>query len=295
MDNQDKKINNNIVLAAMAAIILGILIAFYYSYAQSQNQISFLEEQKAILTEDLTLMKANIDNIKGANEVLEIEIQKSRENVERLLDSVGKLTFTIENLREYKSELRRLDARNDSLEIKNNFLKYTNNQLVERSEATQRELQVLRNSISEAEMTRRRIAQEAMEEQKTKVYLKIDNSRASGLRLKSGSRIQTNKASVVEKMEGCAVVKADALAAGSKKILYFQFLGPSMQVIADNANTINVNGNVYSKRAEFNFDGTTQDVCDAITFPKGSLTKGTYILNVFEDEKLLSRTEFQLK
>lgn len=295
MNSQDKKINNNIALAVMAAIILGILIAFYYSYAQSQNQINFLKEEKAILTEDLTLMKASLDNIKGANEVLEIEIQKSKENVERLLDSVGKLSFTIENLREYKTELRRLDAKNDSLEIKNNFLKYTNSQLIERGEATQKELEFLRTSISEAETAQRRMAKEAMEEQKTKVYLTIDNSRANGLRLKSGSRIQTNKASVVEKLEGCAVVMADAQSAGSKKILYFQFLGPSMQVIADNANTINVNGNTYSKRAEFNFDGTTQDVCDAITFPKGSLKKGTYILNVFEDEKLLSRTEFQLK
>jgi len=295
MDSQDKKINNNIILAAMAAIILGILIAFYYSYAQSKNQISYLEEQKAILTKDLTLMQADYENIKGANEVAEIEIQKSKETVERLLDSVGRLTFTIEKLREYKSELRRLDARNDSLEIKNNFLNYTNMQLTERSEKTQNELEQLRNSLGDAEAQQRKVAKEAMEARKVKVYLEIENTRANGVRIRNGDRIQTNKASVVEKIEGCAVVSADASSAGSQKILYFQLLDPDKQIIEDNANTITVNGNTYSKRVEFMFDGTQQEVCNAITFPKGSLEKGTYTLNVFEDEKLISATEFILK
>jgi hypothetical protein len=36
-------------------------------------------------------------------------------------------------------------------------------------------------------------------------------------------------------------------------------------------------------------------VCDFITIPEGSLTEGTYTLNVFEDEKLLASAEFQLK
>lgn len=279
----------------MAAIILGILIAFYYSYAQSKNQISFLEEQKVLLTKDLTLMKADIDQLRARDEVSEIELQKSKETVERLIDSVGRLTFTIEKLREYKSELRRLDARNDSLEIKNNFLKYTNNQLTERNEKSEQQIEQLLTSISEAEAEKIRVVKEAMEVRKTKVYLEIENSNANGLRLKNGKRIQTNKASVVEKLQGCAIVMADASSAGSKKIIYFQFLGPSMQVIEDNANTINVNGNVYSKRAEFMFDGTQTDVCKAITFPQGSLDKGTYTLHVWEDEKLLSTTEFILK
>ena len=295
MDDQDKKINSNLILAVMAAIILGILIAFYYSYAQSKSEISFLEDQKAILTKDLTLMKANIDQLEARDEVSEIELQKSKETVDRLLDSVGRLTFTIQKLREYKTELRRLDARNDSLEIKNNFLKYTNMQLTERNENTQTELDQLRNSLGDAEAEQRRVVKEVMAEAKTKVYLQIDNTTASAWRIKGGKGIQTNKASVVEKLEGYAVVAADPSLAGNKRILYFQFLGNNMQIIEDNATTINVNGNVYSKRHEFTFDGTQTDVRDVITMPEGSLNKGTYTLNVFEDEKLLDTTEFILK
>ncbi len=298
MDSQDKKFNNNIILAALAAIILGILIAFYYSYAQSKNQINFLQEEKAILVRDLTLMKADVDRLEARNMVDEIEIQKSKQDVERLLDSVGRLNFTIEKLREFKTELRRLEAKNDSLKLKNNFLRYNNTILADRYEETQKEIEELRvrsNSLAEIEALQRRKAQELMEEQKVKKYLEIENSRANGARIKGGKRILTNKASVVGKLEGCAIIANDSTVIGAQKIIYFQFLGPTMQIIEDNANTITVNGNTYSKRVEFVFDGNQKEVCNSITLPAGSLEKGTYTLNVFEDERLLSSTEFVLK
>ncbi len=78
-------------------------------------------------------------------------------------------------------------------------------------------------------------------------------------------------------------------------MLYLQFLGPDMGVIEDNANIVSVNGNIYSKRVELIYVGQELNICDFITVPEGSLEPGIYTLNVFEDEKLLSTTEFQLK
>jgi PAS domain S-box-containing protein len=124
MESQDTKFNYKIILAALVAVILAILIAFYYSYAQSKTQIDFLEQEKAILVKDLTIMKADVDRLSALNEVNEIELQDSKFKVQQLLDSVGKLNFTVERLREFKTELSRLEAKNDSLKLKNNFLRY---------------------------------------------------------------------------------------------------------------------------------------------------------------------------
>ena len=44
MDAQDNNFNYKIIFAALLAVIVGILIAFYYSYAQSKNQMGFLVE-----------------------------------------------------------------------------------------------------------------------------------------------------------------------------------------------------------------------------------------------------------
>jgi hypothetical protein len=298
MEGQVNKFNYNIILAAMVAVILGILIAFYYSYAQSKSQINYLEQEKSILVKDLTIMKADVDRLTALNEVNDIELQDSRYRVQQLLDSVGRLNFTVERLREYKSELRRLEAKNDSLKLKNNFLKYNNMLLSDKYEESKKQIEELRGkslSLAEAEALQRKKILELNKELKIKSYLKIQNSQGNGFRVKSGKPIQTNKASTIEKLRGCATISADAATRGSEKVIYFQFLSPEMRIIEDNANTITVQGNVYSKRVQFIFDGEETQVCDFVTLPQGSLVQGTYTLNVFEDERLLSSSEFQLK
>lgn len=298
MDGQDKKFNYKIILTALVAVIIGIPIVFYYSYAQSRSQIVFLERKKDLLVKELTLMKTDVDRLSALNEVYEIELESSKYRVQELLDSVGRLNFTVEKLREFKTELRRLEAKNDSLKLKNNFLKYNNMVLAEKNGKIEKEIEQLRaksSSLAEAEAQQRKITKELNKELKVKSYLKLRSTEGSGFRLRSGRPIKTNKASIIEKLRGCVTVIADASATNTQKVIYFQFLDPNMRVIEDNANTMTVNGNVYSKRVELRFSGEDTNVCDFITIPQGSLEEGNYSLNVFENEKLLSTTEFELK
>ena len=299
MDGQDTKFNYKIVLVALVAVVIGILIAFYYSYAQSKTQITFLEQEKELLVKDLTLMKTDVDRLSALNEVNEIELESSKYRVQELLDSVGRLHFTVEKLREYKTELRRLEAKNDSLKLKNNFLRYNNMLLNDKYNETKKQLEQLRSksvSLAEAEANQRKKITELNKELKSKSYLSLQGNEGSGFRMRSGNKpIQTNKASLIEKLRGCVTVLADITEMNTQKVIYFQFLNSDMRVIEDNANTISVNGNVYSKRVEFLFNGEDTTICDFITLPQGSLEEGTYRLNIFEDERLLSSSEFELK
>jgi hypothetical protein len=298
MDIQDNKFNYKIILAALVAVIIGILIAFYYSYAQSRTQINYLENEKGLLVKDLTLMKTEVDRLSALNEVNEIELQDSRYRVQELLDSVGRLNFTVAKLKEYKKELRELEIKHDSLKLKNNFLKYNNMLLSDKYEETREMIEELRgksSSLAEAEALLREKNKELSRELRIKSYLKLENSEGSGFRLRSGKPIKTTKASTIEKLRGCVTIMGNPNDRNEEKVIYFQFLGPNMGVIEDNANIISVNGNIYSKRVELISTGEELSVCDFITIPEGSLDPGTYTLNVFENEKLLSSSEFHLK
>lgn len=298
MNIQDSNFNYKIILAALVAVILGILIAFYYSYAQSKAQIGYLEEERNLLVKDLTLMKTEVDRLSALNEVNEIELQDSRYRVQQLLDSVGRLNFTVGKLREERKELRILEAKFDSLKLKNNFLQYNNMLLTEKYEETRTMIEELRGrsqTLAEAEALLREKNRELSRELRTKTYLKLEDAEGSGFRLRSSRPIKTNKASTIEKLRGCVTITANPEIQQEERVLYFQFLGPNMRVIEDNANIISVNGNIYSKRVEVLFMGEDIVVCDFITIPPGSLSEGTYTLNVFEDEKLLTSTEFELK
>ena len=298
MSPEENKFNYNIILAALVAVILGILIAFYYSYAQSKAQIDYLEEEKGLLVRDLTLMKTEVDRLAALNEVNEIELQDSRYRIQTLMDSVGKLNFTVNKLEESAKSLRILEARFDSIKLNNNFLKYNNLLLTQKYEEAQQQIRDLRGrstTLAEAEAALRQKNLELSEELKIKSYLSLDNAEGSGFRLRGGRPIKTNKASTIEKLRGCITIMGNPNSRGEEKVVYFQFLGPEMGVIEDNANTVSVSGNIYSKRVELIFMGEEMSVCDFITVPEGSLDPGQYTLNIFEGEKLLATTTFQLK
>ncbi len=298
MNFQDNRFNYKIIFAALLAVIVGILIAFYYSYAQSQAEISYLEQEKNLLVKDLTLMRTEVDRLSALNEVNEIELTDSRDRVQQLMDSVGRLQFDIQKLREYRTEFRKLEASYDSLKLKNNFLQYNNMVLNEKYEETRKMIEDLRGqsrSIAEAEARLREQNRELSMELRRKSYLTLTFPEGSGFRMRSGRPIRTNKASTIEKLRGCVTIAAGASSGVEEKVLYLQFLGPNMGVIEDNANTISVSGNIYSKRVEVIYTGEELNICDFITVPAESLTPGIYTLNVFEDEKLLASTEFQLK
>jgi predicted RNase H-like nuclease (RuvC/YqgF family) len=258
-----------------------------------------LEQEKAILVRDLTIMKADVDRLSAMNEMNEIELQDSKFKVQGLLDSVGRLNFTVEKLREFKTELRRLESKNDSLILKNNFLRYNNMLLTDKYDESRKQIEELRansSSLAEAEALQRRKILELNQKLKTKSYLKMANAEGSGFRLIRNTRpTKTNKASTIEKLRGCVTILADQSEANTEKIIYLQFLDPNKQIIEDNANTITVNGNIYSKRVEFVFTGIDTYVCEAITIPEGSLSEGNYTLNIFEDQRLIATSEFQLK
>jgi uncharacterized protein YoxC len=300
MESQDTKFNYKIISTALVAVIIAILIAFYYSYAQSKNNLKYLEDEKKLLVKDITLMKVEVDRLSGLNEAGDIELQTSRTSIQQLLDSVGRLNFSISKLKESQRALRVLELKFDSLKVKNNFLRYNNNLLADKYEKTRREIQELRgktNSLEQAEALVRQKNKELSKELKVKSYLQMAENSGEGyaFRMRGGRPIETNKASTVEKLRGCVTILANPNESGNIKVLYLQFLGPNMEVIEDNANTISVGGNTYSKRSEVVYLGKKIEMCDAITVPEGSLEEGIYTLNIFEDERLLSSAEFQLK
>lgn len=298
MNIQDTNFNNRIIFVTLIAVIIGILIAFYYSYAQSRQQITYLEEERTLLIKDLTLMRSEVDRLLALNEVNEIELEESRNRVEQLIDSVGRLNFNISKLKEYRKELRVLEARYVSIKLKNQELQFNNRELAQKYEQTREMLEDLKgktSSLAAAEELLRQKNQELSLELRRKSYLSMENPQGDGFRIRRERPIKSNKASSIVKLRGCVTVRGNPNVNMEEKVIYLQFLGPDMSIIEDNARLVTVNGNIYSKKVELIFTGEQMNVCDFITVPEGELESGIYTLNVFEDEKLLSTSEFRLK
>lgn len=298
MNFQESSVNNKIIFATLIAVIIGILIAFYYSYAQSQQQISYLEKERSLLIKDLSLIKSEVDRLLAFGEVKEIELQESESRVQLLLDSVSRLNFNISKIEQYRREMKTLEARYTNIKNKQEQLQSNNTELAEKYEETREMLEDLKgqtNSLAAAESELRERNEELSRELKRKSYLKLENPVGDGFRMRRDRPVKSGKASVISKLRGCVTVTGNPNTNMEEKVIYLQFLGPDMAIIEDNATLVAVNGNVYSKKVELIFTGEEMSVCDFITVPEGSLDKGIYTLNVFEEEKLLSTSEFRLK
>ncbi len=298
MDSQDNNLNYKIITAALSAVIIGILIAFYYSNAQSNNKIDFLESEKKILTNKFSLMQANIEHLSSENLVNDIDLKVANESISSLLDSIGQLNFDIDKYKENKRQLRIWQIKYDSLNLKYNSLSYNNtilSQSVIEAKKKAEQYKIQTNTLEEREESLRKTNRKLKNELKKKTYLKLNKTFSIGYRIRNGREIETNKASIIYKLRGCTNVNGNPNELNTAKTLYFQFLDPDKRVISHNANIINVNGNEYSKRVDLIYTGINKEVCDYINVPTGSLQSGMYTLNVFEEEKLLSSKEFELK
>ncbi|SFW53460.1 hypothetical protein [Cellulophaga fucicola] len=296
MDPQDNNLKYKVIIAALAAVILGILIAFYYSNAQSNSNITYLESQKKVLTDKLSTMQANIESLSSENEVSNIDLEVANSNVSMLLDSIGQLNFDIEKYAENKKALYKWQLKYDSLNIKYNSLKYSNVVLSESvQKAKKRAEQYKSQALALSEKEDLEDANNKKKDLTSKTYLKLNRTEALAFRIRGGRDINTNKANLISKIRACTVITGNPNDINLKKRLYLQFLNPNKSVIANNANIINVNGNEYSKAIDIIYTGVNEEICDNIKVPSGSLKAGIYTLNVFEDQKLLSSIEFELK
>jgi predicted RNase H-like nuclease (RuvC/YqgF family) len=298
MTFQDTNFNNRIIFATLIAVIIGILIAFYYSFAQSREQIRYLEKERSLLIRDLTSIKSEVDRLLAFSEVKEIELQESENRVQQLLDSVGRLNYNLSRIEQYRREMKTLEARYTNIKNKQEQLQSNNTDLAEKYEETRMMLEDLKgrtNSLAETESLLREKNQELSRELRRKSYLSLQDPLGDGFRLRRDRPVKTNKAASIVKLRGCVTVKGNPNTTMEEKVIYLQFLGPDMAIIEDNASLVAVNGNVYSKKVELVFTGEEMSVCDFITVPEGTLAEGIYTLNVFEDEKLLSTSEFRLK
>lgn len=298
MDSQDNNLKYKVIIAALAAVILGILIAFYYSNAQSNSNISYLEREKKMLTDKLSNMQASIESLSSEIEVNKIDLDVANNDVSRLLDSIGQLNFDSKKYDQNKRDLRKWQLKYDSLNMKYNALKYSNVVLSEtmqnaKKRAEQYKAQALAAAQNEENL--KDANSKLNKELKNKTYLKIRSSEVLAFRVRNDRDINTNKANLISRLRACTTISGNPNDINIEKRLYLQFLDPNKKVIANNTNIINVKGNEYSKAVDIIYTGVNEEICEHIKLPTGTLKPGMYTLNVFEEEKLLSSIEFELK
>ncbi|MFE3849237.1 hypothetical protein ACFX5D_14820 [Flavobacterium sp. LB3P45] len=294
MENQKSSSSLKAVIAVLAVLLVGSLV---YIFKMTSDTDVVKTELKTTLTEkesvmkDLQELKSTYDAAISENTSMSDELTQERDKVVNLMNDLSKSKGDVASLAKYKTQSIALQSKMKVLMAENEGLKKQNTTLT-----TQRDSAVV--VIGEAKKSNEALA--GQNEELSKVVekaakLTVLNTRGSAYKLKSsGKEVATDKASRADVLKISFTIAENQVAQSGTKSYYVQVIDSKNNVLGDKkTETFGDNTLTYSFVSNVNYENKTIDVTENLRgkdFPKG-----TYFVNIFDKDQLVSKTSFSLK
>ncbi|MEZ4797742.1 MAG: chromosome partitioning protein ParA [Flavobacteriaceae bacterium] len=295
MENKSGSNNNalKIILGIALALLVGTLFYTFNLKSEADETQKQLTEEKALVLKDLNNMAQQYDAAIGENEVANKKLVEARERIESLMDSLKVSENSVRSLWKYKKQFLALQDEMKSLMEENTALKESNALLAISLDSTKIQLQdriVFNDSLLAQNTELATIVEDA-------AVLSTVGLKGFGVIVRSsGKLIPTERAGRADKIRVCYTVAKNKLVAPGDKEFFVQVLDPKDNVLGLNEQ-IQFDESVlnYSLISKFNYESNNLDVCEFVEAKGKDFEKGRYIINVFDQNNLVSSTQFELK
>jgi hypothetical protein len=295
MENKSESNNNGlkVILGIAVVLLLGTAFYTYNLYNDSENTQRQLTEEKALVLKDLNNMAQQYDAAIGDNEVANAKLVEAKGRIEGLMDSLKVSDNNVRSLWRYKKKFLALQDEMDNILAENDSLKVENSFLATSLDSTKVRLEeriVFNDSLLAQNTELANIVEDA-------AVLSTVGLKGFGVIVRrSGKLIPTERASRSDKVRVCYTVSKNKLVADGDKEFFVQVLDPNDNVLGLN-DQIQFGENVlnYSLISKFNYESDNLDICDFVEARGDGFEKGRYIVNVFDQNNLVSTSQFELK
>ena len=281
-----------VLLLITNVIMLWLLMQRNKDVERTEQQVQTISTEKENVTHLLENMLASYDTLKTENEQITTEMDAQREQIEQLLDQVKRGNYDLAKVKKEAETLRRIMkgyvATIDSLNQANQLLTAENVTIrQELGEALgQREALQIRTEDLQGTIARGSV-------------LHTTSMEAGALFMRNnGKQVDTNRAKKAEMIKSCFTLGENRVTKAGDKMLYMRVISPDGKVLPANDpdNRFRFNGveGEYSARREVNYQNVPVDVC---VFWNGGqeLATGEYLVEIYENEALVSTASFNLK
>lgn len=290
--------NNNIGLKVALGIFLALFLgtAFYTSMLISDNKKdeALLVKEKKQVMNDLNVMAKQYDAAIGENDIANGKLVEARERIQGLMDSLKVSQNSVGSLWRYKKKYLALQEEMDDLLVENDRLKVENELLATSLDSTQIQL-AERSAFTDSLLVQNT---ELADVVKDAGALQTIGLKGYGvIERSSGKQIPTERARRSDKVKVCYTVAKNVLADAGDKELYVQIIDPRSNVLGAN-NQVEFEDQVlnYSLISRFNYENRNLNICEFVAQAgDDKFEKGRYIVNVFNENILISTSEFSLK
>jgi hypothetical protein len=294
MENQKSSSSLKAVIAVLAILLVGSLVYIFKMTSDAdlvKTELTSTMTEKESVMKDLQELKSTYDAAISENTSMSDELILERDKVVSLMSQLNKSKGDVASLSKYKSQFKSLQASMKLLITENENLKLANTTLITERDST---IVVLGESKRNVE------ALAGQNDELSKAIemgskLTVLNTSGSAFKLRSsGKQIETNKASRADVLRVKFTIAENAIAKSGTKTYYVQVIDGKNNVVGDKkAENFGDSVLTYSFVTNVNYENKTVQITEDL---KGKdFVKGTYFINIFNKDQLVSKTSFDLR
>jgi len=293
MENQQNNSSSSlkVIIAILAILLVGSLVYIYKITNDAkvvQTEFTKTLSEKELVLKDLQELKTTYDAAIAENTSMSEELIAERDKVVKLINDVDRSKGDVSK---YRSQYAKLESNMKSLIAENEGLKKENVTLTTQRDST---VVVLGETKKNVE------ALTGQNEELSKVVekgskLSVLNTKGSAFIVRnSGKQIETEKAGRANVLRINFTIAENQIAKSGDKSYYVQVIDSKSNVLGDKQTaSFGEKSLTYSFIANVKYENKTVQVAQDL--PGKDFAKGTYFVNIFDQDQLVSKTSFTLK
>lgn len=291
MENQKSSSSLKAVIAVLAILLVGSLVYIFKMSSDSEivkTELDTTLTEKESVMKDLQALKATYDAAIAENTTMSEELIQERDKVVSLMDELNKSKG---DMSKYRNQVAALQNNMKNLMAENEGLKKQNTTLT-----TQRDSTIV--VLGESKKYNEVLVGQNEELSKTVEKgskLTVLNTQTAAYKLKSsGKQVATDKASRADVLRISFTIAENQIAKSGDKTYYVQVIDSENNVLGDKkTESFGDKTLTYSFATNVKYENKTVNVSEDLQGK--DFAKGTYFINIFDKDELVSKTSFSLR
>ena len=280
-----------VIIAILAILLVGSLVYIYKMTTDAktvQTELTKTVSEKELVLKDLQDLKSTYDAAIAENTSMSEELIVERDKVVNLINDVNRSKG---DASKYRAQYQKLESNMKALMAENEGLKKDNVVLTTQRDSTVVVLGETKKNVEALTGQNEELAKVVEKGSK----LTVLNTKGSAFKLKSsGKQIETDKAGRANVLRISFTIAENQIAKSGDKAYYVQVIDSKNNVLGDKQTvTFAEKSLTYSFITNVKYENKTVQVSQDL--PGKDFAKGTYYVNVFDQDLLVSKTSFTLK
>ncbi len=283
-----------VIIAILAILLVGSLVYIYKITSDAkvvQTELTKTVSEKDAVMKDLQELKTTYDAAIAENTSMSEELIKERDKVVNLMEDLKKSKGDVASLSKYKAQYIKLESNMKVLMAENESLKKQNKTLTSQRDST---VVVLGESKKYNEVL---VGQNEELAKTVEIGSKLTvlNMKTAAYKMRSsGKQIETERAGRADVLKISFTIAENKIAKSGDKEYYVQVIDSKNNVLGDKQTVkFDEKSLTYSFISKVKYQNKTVDVSEDLAGK--DFAKGTYFVNVFDKNELVSKTSFTLK